>query len=114
VPAATLRAGGRSEPCAKQKAFGTVLAAAPSPEGSGAPKKPHGHLGGFFGAPMERRERRGGKGISFGLFFRGSILLENGRIQHRRDHPGINPGGEDPLAGRAECPLVSFSRGCEI
>ena len=58
-----LRAGGR-EHCAKQKAFGTVLATAPSPAFYRAAKKPLGHMGGFFAA-LKKRERREveGRGI---------------------------------------------------
>jgi len=43
---------GAAQHCAKQKAkaFGTVLATAPSPTFYKAAKKPLGYLGGFFAA----------------------------------------------------------------
>jgi hypothetical protein len=55
-----LQAGGR-EHSAKQKAFGTVLATAPSPAFYWAAKKPLSHMGGFFAALIKsgRREVNG-------------------------------------------------------
>jgi hypothetical protein len=64
VPAPSLRAGGR-EDCAKPKAFGTVLATAPSPAFYLAPKKPHAQVGGFFGALT----KSGRGGVEGGVFF---------------------------------------------
>ena len=64
VPAPSLRAGG-SDDCAKQKAFGTVLATAPSPAFYLAPKKPHVQVGGFFGAWT----KSGRGGVEGGVFF---------------------------------------------
>jgi len=55
-----LQAGGR-EPGAKQKAFGTVLATAPSPAFYLAAKKSHGQLGDLFAA-SEKPERERWKG----------------------------------------------------
>lgn len=49
VPIGRLRSGGR-EHSAKQKAFGTVLASAPSPAFYQASKNPLSHMGGFFNA----------------------------------------------------------------
>lgn len=73
---ARLRAGGRSTPCAKQKAFVTVRASAPSPEFYWAPKKPHVSVGGFFGA-RGKAERRDGKAGYFLIFaLRGGFCRE--------------------------------------
>jgi hypothetical protein len=80
VPAARLRAGGRSEHCAKQKAFGTVLASAPSPEFFGAPKNPPAPWGGFLRRPGKSGEEGWGGGVFFGLCFRGRTLPGNGGL----------------------------------
>jgi len=55
------RTGGR-EHCAKQKAFVTLLATAPSPASYRAAKKSHSQLGDFFAALNQKRERREWKG----------------------------------------------------
>ncbi len=52
MPLPALRAEG-SKPGAKQKAFVTGFASAQSPASYWAPKKPHGFVGGFFGAWLQ-------------------------------------------------------------
>jgi hypothetical protein len=52
VPIGKLQTGG-SEPSAKQKAFGTALATAPSSAFYLAAKNPRVHMGGFFAACLK-------------------------------------------------------------
>src|SRR5512136_2823680 len=81
VPVAKLQAGGR-EHCAKQKAFGTVLATAPSPASYTAPKKPLGPFGGLF----RRLPGRGGEEMAGGVSTRPGlarcIVLDIHRPSH--------------------------------
>jgi hypothetical protein len=57
VPEGKLQAGG-CEHSAKQKAFGTVLARAPSPASDNVPKKPHCSWGAFSSLELKRRGAR--------------------------------------------------------
>jgi hypothetical protein len=104
VPAARLRAGGRSEHCAKQKAFGTVLASAPSPEFYWAPKKPHVPVGGFFGAPgkAERRDGEAGYFLVFALgagLCRETVACSPGQSRSKPAEPAAWWGGRISAGG---------------
>jgi hypothetical protein len=112
VAGARLRAGGRSTHSAKQKAFGTVRASAPSPEFYWAPKKPHVPVGGFFGAPG-KAERRGGKAGYFFVFALGAgFCRETVACSPGQSRP--NPAEPATWVGRANIGRGSFPGDIEI
>lgn len=65
---------GAAQQCAKQKAFGTLLAMAPSPAFYWAAEKSHGQLGDFFAA-LNKWERRKVEGLGVTKAIQGIALV---------------------------------------